>query len=593
MFKSTNDCGQLTIKDIGKEVMLSGWVSSWRDHGGVIFIDLRDIAGITQIVFGQDKSSISEDNSSGLIESAHALRNEYVISVKGIVAKRPEGTINDRINTGKIEVRVKELEVLNKSKELPYDLKNLEEVSEELRLKYRYLEMRTGKLKDNLIFKHRLYQLTRNFFTDKKFYEIETPVLTRSTPEGARDFLVPSRLNPGSFYALPQSPQLFKQTLMIGGFMRYFQITKCFRDEDLRQDRQPEFTQLDMEMSFIDEKDLMELLEKYIVRIFGELLGIDIKTPFLTLPYDEAMLKYGTDKPDLRIPVKIKDITGIAASCSFNVFKKAAETGAVRGIKISGADGFSRSRIDTLTGELKEYGAKGLAWIKITEDGYNSQIVKFFEEDSLDEISEIFNASPGDIIFFVADSEDIVCKSLDYLRRKLGKKEEGDFKLLWITDYPLFDKDKETGRYKALHHPFTAPAKSDVKILETSPGKVRARAYDMVLNGSEIGGGSIRIHSSKLQQKVFDILGIAPADARKKFGFLLDALEYGAPPHGGFAFGLDRLVTMMRNLKSIREVIPFPKTQKAYSPLTEAPSTVDLKQLEELGLKVDIPEDKL
>ncbi len=489
MFKRTGNCGQLTVKDTGKEVSLAGWVSSRRDHGGVIFIDLRDLHGVTQIVFGRDKSSAADDKSADLIKEAHALRNEYVISVKGIVANRPEGTVNDKIKTGEIEVRVKELKVLNKARELPYDLKNLEEVGEDLRLKYRYLEMRMGKLKKNLIFKHRLYQLTRNFFSNKEFYEIETPVLTRSTPEGARDFLVPSRLNPGSFYALPQSPQLFKQILMIGGFMRYFQITKCFRDEDLRQDRQPEFTQLDLEMSFIDEKELKVLLEEYMACIFRDLLGVEIETPFLSLTYDEAMLKYGTDKPDLRIPVEIKDITDIARESNFNVFKKAARGGAVRGIKISGADKFSRSKIDKLTEELKEYGAKGLAWIKVTDEGYSSQIVKFFKKNQLESISETFKASAGDILFFVADREEVVCKSLDYLRRKLGGKEEGTFKLLWITGYPLFEKDKETGDYKALHHPFTAPVTEDEDRLEISPDKVRARAYDIVLNGSEIGGG--------------------------------------------------------------------------------------------------------
>lgn len=591
MLKSTNSCGELTIKDKDKEVVLSGWVSSWRDHGGVIFIDLRDVKGVTQIVFGKEKKS--SDKNSQLLKTAHSLRNEYVISVRGKVSARPEGTINDKISTGEIEVQVSELEILNKSKELPYDLKNLEEVSEELRLKYRYLEMRTGKLKENLIFKHRLYRLTRNFFSDHDFYEIETPVLTRSTPEGARDFLVPSRLNPGSFYALPQSPQLFKQTLMIGGFMRYFQIVKCFRDEDLRQDRQPEFTQLDLEISFIDEEDLMGLLEEYISLIFKELLGINIQTPFLRLSYDQAMLEFGTDKPDLRIPVKIKDITGLSRECSFNVFKKAAESGAVRGIKIEGAESFSRSRIDKLTEELAEYGAKGLAWIKVTTEGYSSPIAKFFSRKQLDSIADTFAAASGDIIFFTADREDIVCKSLDYLRRKLGKKEEGSFKLLWITGYPLFEKDRETGAYTALHHPFTAPAAGDEDKLQNNPGTARARAYDMVLNGAEIGGGSIRIHSSDMQAKVFEILGIDAESARKKFGFLLDALQYGAPPHGGFAFGLDRLITMMRNLKSIREVIPFPKTQKAYSPLSDAPSAVDLKQLKELGLRVDIQEDKL
>lgn len=587
MLKPTVLCNELRLNDAGKEVVLAGWVSSWRDHGGVIFIDLRDINGITQVVFGREK------DAEELVTRAHKLRSEYVVSVKGKVLERPEGTENKKIDTGEIEVAAYEMEVLNTCKELPFDLKNLEVVGEENRLKYRYLEMRAGKLKDNLIFKHKFFQLTRKFFSDKGFYEIETPFLTRSTPEGARDYLVPSRLNPGKFYALPQSPQLFKQLLMVGGFMKYFQIVKCFRDEDLRQDRQPEFTQLDLEMSFIDEQDIKRILEEYIRILFKDLLSVEIELPFKSLSYYESMEKYGTDKPDLRIPVEIIDISGIAKDCNFKVFKNAVVDGVVRGIKVPDADEISLSVIEKVTKEIAVFGAKGLAWMRHKQGVLHSQITKFFSPEELNLLREKFNTNEGDILFFIADSKDIAEKSLGYLRTRFIEPDPEKFMPVWIEDYPLFEKDDETGSLAPMHHPFTAPHPVDIKLLENEPLRVKSRAYDMVLNGSEIGGGSIRNHSIELQEKIFRVLGISENESMERFGFLLKALSYGAPPHGGFAFGVDRLVTSMLNLKSIRQVIPFPKTQRAYSPLTDAPQNVDKKQLNELLIKVDKIKDKL
>lgn len=593
MLKPTVNCSELRASDEGKETVLVGWVSSWRDHGGVIFIDIRDIHGVTQIVFGREKSGLEEAVEEELIAQSHKLRNEYVIAVKGEVMARPEGTANANLATGEIEIAVHELEVLNVCKELPFDLKNMDAVGEETKLKYRYLEMRTGKLRESLIFKHKFMQLTRNYFSDKDFYEIETPFLTRSTPEGARDFLVPSRMNPGSFYALPQSPQLFKQMLMVGGMMRYFQIVKCFRDEDLRQDRQPEFTQLDLEMSFIDEKDIKDILEEYMAMIFDKLLGVKLERPFMSLSYHEAMLKYGTDKPDLRIPLEIKDITEIARGCSFKVFTGAAEKGVVRGIKIPNAQDISLSVIEKVTKEIAPLGARGLAWMRHKEEGLHSQITKFFSPEELVQISKEFDTKPEDVLFFIADKKSVAEKCLGYLRTRFVKPDPKEFRILWVEDYPLFGMEDHTDLLTPMHHPFTAPHPDDIDLLDTDPAKVRSRAYDMVLNGSEIGGGSIRNHSLDVQNKVFKVLGMDAETINKKFGFLIKALGFGAPPHGGLAFGVDRVVTSMLGLQSIRDVIPFPKTQKAFSPLTDAPARVDNSQLEELALRIDIPEDKL
>ncbi len=585
MLKPTVNCGELRIKDKDKEVLLAGWVSGWRDHGGVVFIDLRDFHGKTQIVFGREKSSLSPKKEKALLKLAHSLRNEYVIGVKGKVVPRPPGTENDKLETGEIEINVLETELLNTSAELPFDLKSSDTVGEETRLKYRYLEMRRGRLKRNIAFKHHFFQLTRNFFSSEGFYEVETPFLTRSTPEGARDFLVPSRINRGKFYALPQSPQLFKQLLMVGGLGRYFQIVKCFRDEDLRQDRQPEFTQLDLEMSFIDQDDIKALLEEYIKTLFRELLSKEIKTPFKSLTYSGAMDKYGTDKPDLRIPYEIKDISSLAAKCRFKVFSSASLNGVVRGLKIPDAGEISLSVIDRCRKELKPLGARGLAWMRHGEKGLHSQITKFFSAEELNSISRTFNTEPGDIVFFIADSYPVSCRCLDYLRQKFGRPEKNLFIPLWIEDYPLFEKDDE-GNPASMHHPFTAPADNQIEDLEKNPFEVKSKAYDLVLNGAEIGGGSIRIHRTGLQNRIFKILGISPEEAENKFGFLLKALSFGAPPHGGFAFGVDRLAASMLGSSSIREVIPFPKTQKAFSPLTRAPSGVDKSQLDELGIEL-------
>ncbi len=590
MLKPTVDCSSLRAEDEGKDVVLAGWVSSWRDHGGVIFMDLRDIGGITQVVFGREKSSLGTEKERELIEKANSIRKEYVISIKGKVQRRPEGTENKKLPTGAVEVIVEEVEILNECRELPFDFKNMEAVGENTRLKYRYLEMRSGRLRENLIFKHRFFNETRNFFSGKNFLEIETPFLTKSTPEGARDFLVPSRMNPGKFYALPQSPQLFKQILMVGGMMRYFQIVKCFRDEDLRQDRQPEFTQLDMEMSFADEKDIKNLLEEYLAKVFKKLMDVDLERPFKSISYEQALYKYGSDKPDLRNPIEIKDITDIARESSFMVFKNASQKGMVRGFKVGNGEKISLSDIDRLTNEIKDLGAKGLAWMRFRDKKLNSQITKFFTEKQLERISSRFSASEGDILFFVADKESVVLKALSCLRDKFYSPDDKRYEFVWVEDYPLFEKDEETGALKSMHHPFTAPKEDNFNLIKNNPLKIKSRAYDLVLNGSEIGGGSIRIHSLKEQKEILRLLGVSSSEADEKFGFLLKALSYGAPPHGGFAFGIDRLVEKMMGLESIRDVIPFPKTQKAYSPLTDAPSYVNTKQLKELGIGLDSEE---
>ncbi len=585
MLKPTVNCGELRVTDKDREVVLAGWVSGWRDHGGVVFIDLRDFHGKTQVVFGREKTGLPEKDEKELIEIANSLRNEYVIAVKGIVNLRPEGTRNDKLPTGEIEISARQINLINECAELPFDLKNPDKVGEETRLKYRYLEMRSGKLKESLALRHRFFQSTRNFFADNGFIEVETPFLTRSTPEGARDFLVPSRINPGKFYALPQSPQLFKQLLMIGGIGKYFQIVKCFRDEDLRQDRQPEFTQLDLEMSFIDEEDIKKLLERYIQSVFREVIGVELEIPFKRLSYSEAMDRYGTDKPDLRIPLEIINITDLASNSSFKVFSSAASCGVVKGLKIPDADEISLSVINKTTEEIQSLGAKGLAWMRHKKDGLHSPITKFFSEEELKEISSRFDTRRGDIIFFIADTEQVVGACLDYLRRTFGKPSENVFMPLWIEDYPLFEKD-DAGNPTPMHHPFTSPRSGEEELLEKEPFAVKSKAYDMVLNGAEIGGGSIRIHSPVLQNRVFKILNITEEKARQKFGFLLQALSFGAPPHGGFAFGVDRLVACMLGINSIREVIPFPKTRRAYSPLTGSPSDVDKEQLDEIGIRI-------
>ncbi|WP_456485049.1 aspartate--tRNA ligase [Desulfurobacterium sp.] len=588
-FERSHYCGELDEKNIGEEVCLAGWVDSTRDHGGVVFIDLRDRTGKVQVV-------ISPEIDEELTEKAKKIKDEYVLAVKGKVRRRPEGTENPKISTGKIEVYVEELKVLNHSLPLPFPVEDEIKVGEDTRLKYRFLDLRRRKMQENIIFRHKLYQTVRRVFDKEGFIEIETPFLTKSTPEGARDFLVPSRIYPGKFYALPQSPQLFKQILMISGFDKYFQIVKCFRDEDLRADRQPEFTQIDFEMSFVREKDVMSFAEKLIKTVYKELLDIEIETPFPVMSYDEAMERFGTDRPDTRFGLELKNLTDIAKSCNFKVFRTVAENGGiVKALNLKGGASLSRKEIDELTKFVGIYGAKGLAWIKVQPDGLQSPIVKFFTEGEINEILKRLEAEPGDILFFVADTAEVTNHALSNLRLKLGKMagfiDDSKINILWITDFPMFEWNEEENRWEALHHPFTSPKEEDVEKLEVEPGSVRARAYDMVLNGVEIGGGSIRIHRPDIQKKVFKVIGMSEEEANDRFGFLLEALHYGAPPHGGMAFGLDRLCTIMRGEESIRDVIAFPKTQRGQCLLTGAPDSVRPEQLADLKISVEVDEE--
>ena len=588
-FERTCYCGEVNTDQLGKKINLAGWVDSTRDHGGVVFVDLRDRTGKVQVVFSPE---ISEE----LVEKAKKLRHEFVIAVKGKVRRRPEGTENPKLKTGEVEVYAEELKILNKSLPLPFPVEDEVKVGEETRLKYRYLDLRRKKMAENIIFRHKLYQITRKVFNEEGFIEVETPYLTKSTPEGARDFLVPSRIYPGKFYALPQSPQLFKQILMVAGLDRYYQIARCFRDEDLRADRQPEFTQIDFEMSFVRERDVMRIAEKLLRTLYKELLGIEIgEIPVMS--YDEAMKRFGTDRPDTRFGLELKEITEIARNCSFKVFRNVVENkGIVKAINFKGGAKLSRKEIDDLTKFVGIYGAKGLAWIKVLPEGLQSPIVKFFTEGEMNQILQKLEAEVGDILFFVADKEDIVNAALSNLRLKLGEMagliDENKINVLWIVDFPMFEWNEEENRWEALHHPFTSPKEEDIEKLLENPEKVRARAYDMVLNGVEIGGGSIRIHREDVQEKVFKVIGLSDEEAKERFGFLLEALKFGAPPHGGMAFGLDRLCAIMRKEESIRDVIAFPKTQRGQCLLTEAPDTVREEQLEELHLKVEIEEEK-
>jgi aspartyl-tRNA synthetase len=586
-WKRTDYSGSLGVKDLERDVVLMGWVQSKRDHGGLIFVDLRDREGIVQIVFNPQLSKESH-------EKAGLLKDEWTLAVEGTVKRRPPETLNPNIKTGEIEVIAKDIKILNTSKPLPFPIEDEINVDELLRLEYRFLDLRRPVMRENILLRHRIASATRNYLNSNGFIEIETPYLTRSTPEGARDFLVPSRLNPGEFYALPQSPQLLKQTLMISGFDRYYQIVRCFRDEDLRADRQPEFTQIDLEMSFVDENDVMETVEGMIKAIFNEVKGVNIPTPFIRMKYDEAMLKYGNDKPDLRFGLELQDITETFKNSGFKVFSDAIKKGGiVKALNLKGkASELSRKEIDDLGEFAKSLGAKGLAWIRVFENEWQSPITKFLSESEKEQLKNSQKVEDGDIIFFAADSSYTVNLVLSNLRLRLGERfnmiDQSKFAFLWVVDFPLLEFDETEKRYIAIHHPFTSPKEEDLEFFDTVPGKVRARAYDIVLNGVEIGGGSIRIHRSDIQQKLFYKLGLEPEEAKKKFGFLLEALEFGAPPHGGIALGLDRLVMLTTGASSIRDVIAFPKTQKGVCPLTEAPSPVETKQLLDLKIRVDL-----
>lgn len=580
--KRSHHCGELSLAQIGQTVTLAGWVASRRDHGGVMFIDLRDRYGLTQIVFDSDQHPTVH-------QMADRLRNEYVVTVTGMVTARPDGSANPHIPTGAIEIKANELVILNEAKPLPFPLDDSVTPSETLRLKHRYLDLRRPKMQELLQLRSQVSQVVRQYFHDKQFIEVETPILTKSTPEGARDYLVPSRVNPGEFFALPQSPQLFKQILMIGGTDRYFQIARCFRDEDLRLDRQPEFTQIDVEMSFVDQEDIMQLIEQMVRLVFKETKNIDLPSPLPRLSFEEAMGRYGTDKPDLRFDLQLQDLSQFAKTCDFKVFRSAVESGGmVKALVIPGGNSFTRNRIDNLIDTAKEFGAKGLAWVKINEEGnLDSSIAKFFNAQALREA--LPKAQPGDLVIFVADSSTTVHQVLGRIRLLMGDElqlvDRNRWEPLWVVDFPMFEYDETAKRYVALHHPFTAPHPQDIPQLETNPLQVRTQAYDLVLNGFELGGGSIRIHAPQIQSKVFGLLNISKTDAREKFGFLLDALESGAPPHGGIALGLDRLVMLLGKTESIREVIPFPKTQKAQCLMTEAPSPVTPEQLIELSIR--------
>ncbi len=585
----TDYCGSFRKEDLGREVTVMGWVQSNRDHGGVIFIDLRDREGIIQLVF-------NPQTNKEIHEKASVLRDEWVIAVRGTVTSRSPETVNPNLATGEIEIIAGEIKILNTSKVLPFLIENDINVDELLRLRHRYLDLRRPNMKNNIITRHKVVSASRSYLNSEGFIEVETPYLTRSTPEGARDFLVPSRLNQGEFYALPQSPQLLKQTLMVSGLDRYYQIVRCFRDEDLRADRQPEFTQIDLEMSFVGEEDIMRVVEGILKSIFRETKGIDIETPFRRMKHEEAMLRYGSDKPDTRFGLELEDITEIFVNSEFQVFSGAIKKGGIiKALMLKGKAGeLSRKEIDDLGETAKSLGAKGLAWIRVAGAEWQSPIIKFFSDQEKADLNQKLGMEDGDIVFFGADMPHIVNMVLSHLRLLLGERlgmiNHNRFDFLWVEDFPLLDFDHNEKRYVAMHHPFTSPKEKDIEQLDVEIGEVRSRAYDVVLNGVEIGGGSIRIYRKDVQSKIFQAIGLGEVEAKEKFGFILDALEFGAPPHGGIALGLDRIVMLITGAHSIRDVIAFPKTQKGVCPLTEAPSVVEFDQLLELGIKLDLKE---
>ncbi|WP_130863687.1 aspartate--tRNA ligase [Bacilliculturomica massiliensis] len=582
LMKRTHMCGVLRSENIGGKVTLNGWIQKRRNLGGLIFCDLRDKTGIVQIVFNNEPAD--------LFERADSLRSEYVVGVRGTVRERESK--NRDLPTGDIEIIAEELVIYSEADTPPIYVKDDDNVSEDLRLRYRYLDLRKLKMQRNLTFRHKIAQCAREYFSAEGFTEVETPVLVNPTPEGARDYLVPSRVNPGKFFALPQSPQQFKQMLMLSGTDRYFQIARCFRDEDLRADRQPEFTQIDLEMSFVDQEDVIDVNERFLQKVFRDVMDIEIPVPFPRVPYDEAMERFGSDKPDTRFGFELKCLNDVVKDCGFKVFTDAlAAGGDVRGINISGySDKFSRKDVDKMTESIKTFGAKGLVWIRVNDSEITSSVNKFFDQDQLKQITEVFSGKPNDLILIVADRKSVVFDSLGFLRRdladKLGLLNDSQYNLLWVVDFPLYEYNEEEGRYYAMHHPFTAPKPEDVPLMDTDPGKVKANAYDIVLNGVELGGGSIRIHDSALQQKMFEVLGLSPEEVQQKFGFMLEAFRYGTPPHGGLAYGLDRLVMLLAGEKSIREVIAFPKNQNAACMLTGAPTEAAEQQLEELSIRI-------